>query len=88
MRWVAAPRGWIGFLSLALAVATSLFMETADRNYYCNVSGPCGFVYGAAAISKVVSLVGIGVTCLGLFVFAAALAFGSKALTWQSQRSG
>ena len=83
VRWVAAPRGWIGFLSLALAVATSLFMETETGIIIATSAALAVLFTAPRPLASVVSLVGIGVTCLGLFVLLLLSVFGSGVLTWQ-----
>ena len=83
VQWVAAPGRWIGFLSLALAVATSLFMET-ETGIIIATSVALAFLFTAPRpLESVASLVGLGATCLGFFVLLLLSVFGSGVLTWQ-----
>lgn len=83
VRWVAAPRGWIEFLSLALAVALSLFMET-ETGIIIGTSVALAFLLTAPRpLASLALLAAFGATCLGFFLLLLLFVFGSGILTWQ-----
>jgi hypothetical protein len=81
VRWVAAPRGWIAFLSLAMTVAASLFMET-ETGIIISISVALAFLLTAPRpLASVVPLAGLGVTCLVFFVLLLLFVFGPGVLS-------